>query len=48
MLTPMLLRRSPSKKALRLARLLIELDTAARERKRPSALPLPRTTIYSR
>jgi hypothetical protein len=44
----MLLRRSPSKKALRLARLLVELDNAARERKRPAALPLPRTTILGR
>jgi hypothetical protein len=44
----MLLRRSPSKKALRLARLLVELDNAARERKRHSALPAPRTTVLGR
>ena len=41
-------RRSQTKKALRLARLLAELDSAGRERKRPAALPLPRTTILSR
>jgi hypothetical protein len=41
-------RRSQTKKALRLARLLAELDSAGRERKRPAALPLPRTTILGR
>ena len=44
----MLLRRTPTKKAIRLARLLVELDNVARERKRPAALPLPRTTILGR
>ena len=44
----MLFRRTPTKKAVRLARLLVELDNAARERKRPAALPLPRTSILSR
>jgi hypothetical protein len=48
MLTPMLFRRTPTKKALQLARLLAELDSAARERKRPAALPLPRTTVLGR
>jgi hypothetical protein len=43
-----MLRRSQTKKALRLARLLAELDSAGRERKRPAALPLPRTTILGR
>jgi hypothetical protein len=48
MLTPVLFRRSHTKKALRLARLLAELDQVAREQKRPSALPLARTTVLSR
>jgi hypothetical protein len=48
MLTPVLFRRPHTKKAVRLARLLVELDNVARERKRPAALPLPRTTILGR
>ena len=48
MVTPVLFKRSPAKKALRLARLLVELDDAARERKRPAALPLPRTSLLGR
>jgi hypothetical protein len=48
MLTPVLFKRSPAKKVLRLARVLAELDNVARERKRPAALPLPRTSILGR
>jgi hypothetical protein len=48
MLTLVLFRRSPTKKALRLARLLAELEQVAREQKRPSALPVARTTLLSR
>jgi hypothetical protein len=48
MLTPVLFKRSPAKKALRLARLLAELDDAARDRRRPAALPVPRTSILGR